>query len=93
MRDLNERLVCVDGFSMSVQANQYAYCEPRSDKGPYTRYEVGYPSTPEPLLSEFQESLGRLDPTDDVYPYVPKDVVMAVVQKHGGPQVPRYLRD
>lgn len=28
--------------SMSVQANRFAYCSPRSDRGPYTTKEVGF---------------------------------------------------
>jgi len=38
------RVVCKNGFSLSVQASQYRYCSPRSDTGPYTHVEIGYPS-------------------------------------------------
>ena len=39
------RGVCRDWFSMSVQAGETAYSEPRKDRAPaYTKVEVGYPS-------------------------------------------------
>lgn len=78
-----ERVTCADGFSMSVQANFGAYCEPREDNAvAYEEVEVGFPSAVEPLLKKWAESPDR--PTDTVYGYVPVDVVRAVIQKHGG---------
>jgi hypothetical protein len=78
-----ERVKCADGFSMSVQANFGAYCEPREDNAlEYEEVEVGYPSVVEPLLNKWAESPDR--PTDTVYGYVPVDVVRAVILKHGG---------
>jgi hypothetical protein len=54
---LNEKIVCSDGFTMSVQANEYAYCEPRcNDAEEYDNVEVGYPSKREELLMEYAES-------------------------------------
>lgn len=83
MRVLNKRVVCADGFSMSVQANWGAYCEPRRDGAQaYTEVEVGYPSKAEPLLQRWIESPDR--PTDTVYGYVPSTVVRSVIDKHGG---------
>ena len=80
---LNDKIVCSDGFTMSVQANEYAYCEPRhSDAKVYTTVEIGYPSQREELLMEYAESTA--DPTDAVYAYVPVALVFAVIVKHGG---------
>lgn len=76
------RVVCKDGFSMSVQASKYHYCTPRDNFGPYTSFEVGFPTQQEELLLEYAED--RRNPTDTVYGYVPTDVVEAVVAKHGG---------
>jgi len=53
---LNKEIVCKDGFTMSVQANEFAYCSPRATGSiKYTSVEVGYPSQPEPLLVEWVE--------------------------------------
>jgi hypothetical protein len=83
-RNLYERAVCADGFSMSVQANAYAYASPRENDVPaYEAVEVGFPSHAEPLLLEYMEPFHD-DPTNNVYPYVPASVVRAVVEKHGG---------
>ena len=82
-RELNEKVVCADGFSMSVQANEFAYCSPRiSGAASYSEVEVGYPSAEEPDLMEWVESPER--PTDTVYAWVPSNVVRAVIEKHGG---------
>lgn len=79
----NPRLVCTDGFSISVQASIFAYCIPRSWEGPYTHVECGYPSAPEPLLDEYKE-MGEDDSYKTVYPYVPVEIVLDVFRKHGG---------
>ena len=77
------RLVCADGFEMSVQAHQGAYCTPRRNNAKkYKEVEVGFPSAEEPMLMEYVESEGK--PTDTVYPYVPVGVVTNVIAKHGG---------
>lgn len=73
---------CADGFRMSVQASSTHYSYPREDEGPYEEVEVGYPSLEESLLSPYAEDASRL--TDTVYPYVPLDIVVKVIQKHGG---------
>lgn len=77
-----KRIVCADGFSMSVQANEFAYCTPRTDEGPHTHFEIGFPSQVEPLLMKWAESPD--DPTGSVYAYVPAAVIDAVIAKHGG---------
>ena len=82
-KKLNKAVVCADGFRMSVQAHQSAYCDPRVDDAErYTEVEVGYPSTVEPLLELWCEDPQR--PTDTVYGYVPSHVVTTVIAKHGG---------
>ncbi len=73
---------CADGFTLSVQASEWTYCEPRDNTGPWSRVEVGFPSEPEPLLMEWCEDPGR--PTETVYGYVPIEVVQQVILKHGG---------
>jgi hypothetical protein len=79
----NEKIVCKDGFSMSVQAHEGAYCIPRVDGAErYTQVEVGYPSQPESLLMEWAENPKA--PTDTVYGYVPVSRISLVCAKHGG---------
>ena len=80
---LNKRVVCTDGFTMSVQANEGAYCSPRVSRSPsYLEVEVGYPSVREEMLMPYAESPEQA--TDTVYAYVPVAVVTNVIAKHGG---------
>jgi hypothetical protein len=93
MKTHNPRIVCRDGFSISVQANSGAYCSPRSDNGPYHEYECGYPSNV-PLSQRFREysdaaNCGKGYPKDEeytetVYPYVPAYLVRHELDLHGG---------
>lgn len=76
------RIVCVDGFTMSVQAGDGIYCSPRDNGGHWYAFEIGYPSEKEDLIMEYAET--PEDPTNTVYDYVPIDVVVAVIEKHGG---------
>ncbi len=87
--DLNESpqparaaIVCRDGFTMSVQASAYHYCSPRINDAPsYLEVEIGFPTEREPLIHEYAEGsvVGNT-----VYPYVPAEVVIEVIMKHGG---------
>ena len=59
-RRLNKKVTCKDGFTMSVQANEGAYCSPRIDKAlKYTAVEVGFPSDSEDLLIKWAETMAR----------------------------------
>ena len=79
----NKKIVCKDGFEMSVQASRTHYCSPRMDNAEkYTDVEVGFPSDLEPLLMEWAEDPDY--PTGTVYGYVPAPVVLLVCVKHGG---------
>ena len=84
----NPVIKCKDGFTMSVQANDSAYCTPREDYPsiPYTHVECGYPSsTPTTkALLEYAECYGDHDYADTVYGYVPIEVVQAELDAHGG---------
>lgn len=65
---------------MSVQAGEFCYCTPRVDGlFLYEEYEVGFPSTPDVQLAPYIE-----EPGGHVYPYVPVEVVLQVIKKHGG---------
>lgn len=69
------RIVCKDGFSLSVQASPYHYCSPRSDTGPYTHVEVGEPV---PELEPYSDGEG------DVFAQVPIELVLNLIEKNGG---------
>jgi len=83
-----ETVVCQDGFSMSVQASSGHYCKPRENNAEvYTAVEVGFPSEPEPMLYSYFETwdnVDKLDPTDQVYAFVPSEIVTLVCAKHHG---------
>jgi len=93
------RVVCKDGFNMSVQASETHYCSPRDSVGPWDEVEVGYPSArPEPFEPTYIVGLARatgwaqfmecwpedVDPTQTVYGYVPLALVEYTIKLHGG---------
>jgi len=84
MKAHNPRIVCRDGSSISVQARESAYCTPRSDHGPYSTVECGFPNREPWTLKEFAELCGTDDYTQTVYSYVPVDLVMHELDLHGG---------
>jgi hypothetical protein len=77
------RIKCVDGFSFSVQASKNHYCYPKNDDGPWDSFEVGYPSPMEPMLLPYIEDLGNPH-TESVYTNVPIDIVLLIIDNHGG---------
>ena len=90
--EYNPRIVCADGFSMSVQAHAGSYCEPRQNEGPHTHMEGGFPSSP-PLDPELLASRENAcygddgddgDPCETVYPYVAREVFEREFALHGG---------
>ena len=87
MNDYNPRIVCADGFSISVQARSSSYCLPRQDAGPHTHMEGGFPSSA-PLDPELLESRENIyddgDPCETVYPYVAREVFEREFALHGG---------
>ena len=79
----NKRVICADGFEMSIQAHFGAYCSPRIDNAEkYTSVEIGFPSQKEPMLIDFADEPSN--PTETVYGYVPVQIVTNVLAKHGG---------
>ena len=47
-KHLADSIICADGENLSVQASRTHYCVPRTDQGPYTEVEVGFPSVSPP---------------------------------------------
>lgn len=82
-KELTDRIECNDGESLSIQASQFAYCTPRTDRGMYTKLEVGFPSVrPQERMMKFCENPDK--PTDTVYGYVPVAVIQEFIDLHGG---------
>ena len=83
MQLIRPRVVCNDGFVISIQASQFHYCYPRENGDvEYTHVELGYPSRVEESILKYAENDTR--PTKTVYGYVPIPIVDAMLLKHGG---------
>ena len=94
------KIVCVDGFEMSVQVGSSLYSTPKKVAKRYSAVEIGFPSEREPLIEEYVElgifdtAQGKgVDYTDTVYPYVPVKIVNKVLKKHGGIDMRETLRE
>ena len=74
-------LKAADGFTSSVQASKYHYCQPRSNSGPYSHVECGFPTELPLAWAEWAETP---DTTDTVFPYIPLSVVASEFARRGG---------
>lgn len=79
---LAKRVECADGFSVSVQASHGAYCSPRTNLGPWSHVECGFPSDVPSVIMDYAEELDH--PTATVYGYVPIELVEELIESHGG---------
>lgn len=82
------RVVCADGYSVSIQAGSAFYSWPRENLAPeYGAFELGYQTEREPLLDEWAEEdfrTGEINYLECIFPFVPVEVVDEVLKKHGG---------
>jgi len=86
------RLVCKDGFSMSVQASPTHYSEPNGSTYTdfklndsnviHTHFEIGFPNESESIILKYAEDIDK--PTDTVYARVPLNRILKAIKKHGG---------
>ena len=83
------KIVCADGFTMSVQASGGHYCSPRDSEGPWSTVEVGYPSERVEAFMPHIDGGQDDDPTATVYGYVPIRLVAQAILDHGGFAAPR----
>ena len=81
-RKMYEYVTCKDGFRVSIQGNKTGYCNPRNNIGPYTEVELGFPNRMDNLIMGYAED--PANPCDTVYAYVPSEVVLEMILKHGG---------
>lgn len=68
--------ILIDGveihkYTVSIQANEYAYCSPRKNCSEYTHVEIGFPSFKfsDSFIGKYAED--KENPLDTVYAYVP----------------------
>lgn len=76
------RIAFADGTTLSAQANEFTYCWPRDNTGPWTCVEVGMPSCSIAELMPFAEEPS--DPTGTVYARVPVVLLAWVAASKGG---------
>lgn len=83
---LLQRVTFVNGESISIQANDGAYCYPRENKqNCYTEFfefELGFPSFESDLIREYAEDKDKL--TNTVYGYVPYQIIQQLIDQNGG---------
>ena len=81
----NPRITCKDGFTISVQAHEGAYCQRNTDGVPVT-VECRFPSTAPKTaeLRNYAECFANTGYTETVYGWVPVEVVQAELDAHGG---------
>lgn len=86
-RENADAVICVDGFSASIQASKTHYCRPRENRGPWTHVEVGFPRDDKKNRIQVRawDEFSDGDPeTTDVYAWVPLELVAAWIDRHGG---------
>lgn len=81
-------IVCKDGFKLSVQASSGHYCYPQKlclDFSQYSEFEVMF-------LSDLSNSDANIlyshdyGDNQDIYEFVPRDLVESIIESHGGIQ-------
>lgn len=83
LKDL-PRLLCADGFEISVAAGLIHHCSPRTAHGPYQTVECAFPSAITPDLMPYQVIEPGYGPEESVYHHVPLSLVVDLINLHGG---------
>jgi hypothetical protein len=76
------RIGFADGTTLSAQANEYTYCFPRTNAGPWESVEVGMPNREIAELMPMAEDAS--DPTGTVYGRVPVELLAWLAAACGG---------
>lgn len=82
--DLVPSVVCKSGFTFSMQASRFHYCEPRDDIGPWTEVELSALSKHMPLLDSYAHDATDDNNSNTIYGWVPLKEVAELVLKEGG---------
>ena len=79
-KPVNPDITCADGFTLSVQASARHFCEPRTNSGPWSHFEVRCDAS-ETLLAPFAH-----EPTmsPGIFFDVPEGIIVQVMAQHGG---------
>jgi hypothetical protein len=74
---MSPRIICNDGFEISVQASEFHHCSPgKNNLDYYTQFEVGYPSEHEILLDKYKSY------DEGIYNKVPGKLVNFIIVEH-----------
>ena len=91
IEETRPRVICKDGYNVSVQVGDGIYSSPRVYGADYyDEVELGYPNKEDELINDYAESSRDDDGNDiyyytnTVYPYVPVEIVDKLFEKHGG---------
>ena len=77
---IRPRVVCEDGFEISVQASELHYCDPLENfRSFYKNLQLGHPSEEDPIIYEFE-----LSSEPGIYAHVPYTIVEKLLDAHGG---------
>ena len=87
---IRPRIICNDGFKMSVQGGTGMYSNPREMTDFYLSMEIGFPSQKEELIMEYAEEADR--PTETVYGWVDCKIIQQVIDKHKGIDVKKTFK-
>jgi hypothetical protein len=71
------RIVCLDGFVVSIQAGKSIFCQPRNNQGPYSSLEIYFLGADHPELEKYSNGNG-------VYGFVPVEAIRTLIDAHGG---------
>lgn len=78
-------ITCADGATISVQANETAYCDPRNCDGPWTHVEVAIrPAQKESIPRSDRAEWAKYHDSNGIYGYVPVYLVRSFIELHGG---------
>jgi hypothetical protein len=85
---IRPRIIFSDGFSVSIQASSCHYCVPRNNIGPYTHFEIGFPSEiVDDWIPYCEGSAESEDPRQMVYPRVPLNLIVNELKLHGSAEL------
>ena len=73
---------CNNGLTFGLQTTELNYCSPRTDNGPWSEVEIGFPNREVEKLMPFAEDKNR--PTETVYGWVPMNSIMEIITDNGG---------
>jgi len=77
-------LRCANGCSVSSQAGPRHYCTPQNWIGPYTHYELGFPSKGMNITAIRSYAEDPSKPYNTVYGWVPLATITQLINDNGG---------